>query len=87
MRKQNQHEAAGLMLKIFHCLQSFSRVLGSTMTGQAIKKVLLMEAVYTKAASMLTSALLAEPSEDQANARHLEIIFHGKFINASKTSI
>lgn len=30
------------------------------MTGQAIKKVLLTEVVYSKAPSMLTSALLAE---------------------------
>jgi len=36
---------------------------------------------------MLTSALLAEPSEDEANTRHLEIIFHGKFIDASRSSI
>lgn len=57
------------------------------MTGQTIKKVLLTEAVYTKAPSMLTSALLAEPSEDEANARHLDIIFHGKFTDACKTSI
>lgn len=57
------------------------------MTGQTIKKVLLKEAVYTKAPSMLTSALLAEPSEDEANARHLYIIFHGKFTDACKTSI
>ena len=57
------------------------------MTGQVIKKVLLTEAVYSKAPSTLTSALLAEPSEDEANARHLDIICHGKFTDACKTSI
>lgn len=57
------------------------------MTGQAIKKVLLTEAVYSKAPSMLTSVLLAEPSEDEASARHLDIICHGKFTDACNTSI
>lgn len=47
------------------------------MTGPAIKKPLLTEAVCSKAPSSLTSALLAEPSEDEANARHLDAIHHG----------
>lgn len=54
-----------------------NHVLGSSVTGQVIKKFFLMEAAYSKAPSKLTSALLAEPSEDEANARLLDIICHG----------
>ena len=57
------------------------------MTGQAIKTFLLTEAVHSKAPSMLTSARLAEPSEDEASVRHLAIICHGKFTDACKASI
>lgn len=52
-----------------------------------MKRLLLPEAVHSKAPPVLTSALLAEPSEDEANAGHPEIMRRGKVTGARKTSV
>lgn len=39
---------------------------------------MLTEAMHSKAPSMLTSALLAEPRENEVNVRLLSITHHGK---------
>lgn len=52
-----------------------------------MKRLLLTEAVHSKAPPVLTSALLAEPGEDEANAGHPAIIRRGKGTGARKTSV
>lgn len=78
MWKMNKQETEVLLLEILQCLLKHLSCARELDDWEAVKKVMLTEAVHSKAPSTLTSALLAELREDEANVRLLGITCHGK---------